>query len=110
VHEANHALNPTDLTDAVKRYKSEFRAYWIAEGRAIADLDQRARKIKEHVLRDYPVIKTAYDSDPAVKTAIDSITRPEGDVTNVTGLNPPAAAAAAAPTTTTPTPAPAPTN
>lgn len=108
VHETNHALNPTDLSDPVKRYKSEFRAYWVAEFSRIANLDERARQVKEHVLHDYVAIKNAYDSDPAVKAAIDAITRPEGDVTNVTGLNPPATTTATPPTPT-PAPAPAPT-
>jgi hypothetical protein len=93
VHETNHAVNQP-FSNALERYKSEFRAYWLAEYRGVADLNDRARQIREHILRDYPIIKTAYDSDPAVKTAIDSYTRPEGDVTNVTGLRatPPTAA------------------
>ena len=93
VHETNHAVNQP-FSNALDRYKSEFRAYWLAEYRGVSDLNDRARQIREHILRDYAVIKTAYDSDPAVKTAIDSYTRPEADVTNVTGLNvtPPTAA------------------
>ena len=93
VHETNHAVNQP-FSNALERYKSEFRAYWLAEYRGVSDLNDRARQIREHILRDYPVIKTAYDSDPTVKTAIDSYTRPEGDVTNVTGLRatPPTAA------------------
>ena len=54
----------------------------MAEFRTIADLDARARAIKEHILRDYPLIKAPYDADPAVKTAIDAHTRPDGNITN----------------------------
>ncbi|MEW5958058.1 MAG: hypothetical protein AB1801_10065 [Chloroflexota bacterium] len=82
VHETNHARNP-DPTTPVERYKSEFRAYWVAEYRGVADLDQRAREIKTHILRDYPQIKAPYDSNRAVKRAIDAHTRPEGNVTNI---------------------------
>jgi hypothetical protein len=92
VHEVSHAVNPVPSTP-LENFKEEFRAYWVAEYRTIADLDERARQIREHILRDYPQIKAAYDSDPAVKTAIDSYNRPEGDVTNVKGLAPPAAPA-----------------
>ena len=89
VHETSHAVNPVPST-ALEKFKGEFRAYWVAEYRNVEDLDERARLIREHILRDYPVIKSAYDSDPAVKTAIDAYNRPEGDLTNVTGLTPPA--------------------
>ena len=81
VHETNHARN-VDPHTPIENYKSEFRAYWVAEYRTVADLDARARRIKEHVLRDYPAIRAAYDADPAVKTAIDGHTRPDGNVTN----------------------------
>ena len=49
----------------------------------------------ERALRKYvpgPDIKAAYDADPAVKEAINTYNRPEGDVTNVTGLTPSPAA------------------
>ena len=87
MHETSHALNPSPSTP-LENFQTEFRAYWVAEFRDITDLDERARLIREHILRDYPAIKSAYDSDPAVKTAIDAYNRPEGDVTNVTGLTP----------------------
>jgi hypothetical protein len=90
VHETNHAINPhvTATTDALERYKTEFRAYWVAEFRSVTDLDERARLVREHILSLYPIIKTEYDAKPAVKTAIDSYTRPEGDLTNLGTLTP----------------------
>jgi hypothetical protein len=85
VHETSHAVNPVPSTP-LETFKEEFRAYWVAEYRDVADLDERARQIREHILRDYPEIKSAYDSDPKVQAAIDAYNRPEGDLTNVTGL------------------------
>jgi hypothetical protein len=86
VHETSHAANPADRTSQLESYKSEFRAYWVADYANVADPDARAAQVKARVLRDYAAINDAYNSDPAVKTAIDSYTRPEGDVENVTGL------------------------
>ena len=85
VHETSHALNPTPTTP-LERFKEEFRAYWVSEYRNVVNLDERARLIREHILRDYPPIKAAYDSDPAVASAIDLYDRPEGEMTNATGL------------------------
>lgn len=87
VHETSHALNPTPTTP-LEDFKEEFRAYWVAEYRNVENENERARLIREHILRDYPRIKAAYDSDPTVKAAIDAYNRPEGDVTNATGLAP----------------------
>ncbi|HXQ71524.1 MAG TPA: DUF4157 domain-containing protein, partial [Pyrinomonadaceae bacterium] len=88
VHETSHAVNPVPSTP-LERFKGEFRAYWVTEYRGVEDLDERARQIREHILSGYPVIKAAYDSDPDVKAAIDAYNRPEGDLTNATGLTPP---------------------
>jgi WXG100 family type VII secretion target len=82
VHETNHVLNPFDKSDVIARYKSEFRAYSIAEYRSYGNTDLGAAVVKQHILRDYPIIKTAYDSDPKVKKAIDEHLRADGDVTN----------------------------
>lgn len=81
VHETNHALNP-DYSTPLIQYKSEFRAYWVAEFREVADLDQRAQQVKAHILANYPAISAAYNSDEAVRNAIDAHTRPDGNVTN----------------------------
>jgi hypothetical protein len=86
VHETSHAANPADRTSQLESYKTEFRAYWVADYANVADLDVRAAQVKARVLQDYAAINDAYKSDPAVKTAIDFYTRPEGDVLNVTGL------------------------
>ena len=91
VHETNHAVNAVPSTP-FEKFKDEFRAYWVTEFRGIANLDERARLIREHILQGYPEIKSAYDSDPTVRTAINGHTRPDGDQTNVTGLTPPAPA------------------
>lgn len=40
VHETNHARNAVP-TNIVSRYRSEFRAYWVAEFAGVADLDDR---------------------------------------------------------------------
>ena len=90
VHETNHAINPAVASnaDTLGRYKTEFRAYWVAEFRSVSDLDERARLVREQILREYPIIKSDYDSKPDVKTAIDSYTRPEGDLTNLGTLTP----------------------
>jgi hypothetical protein len=81
VHETSHAMNP-DATTPVERYKTEFRAYWVAEYRQVEDLDARAAQIKEHVLGGYPRISAPYNADPEVKEAIDAHTRPDGNLTN----------------------------
>jgi WXG100 family type VII secretion target len=86
VHETNHAVNSVDFTDPVNRYKSEFRAYWVAEYRGVGNLDKRAREIRQHIVDSYPPIKEAYANDPDVRKAIDEYTRPDGDLTNQKGL------------------------
>ena len=83
-------MNPVPFTP-LEKFKGEFRAYWVTEYRGVEDLDERARQIREHILGGYPVIKAAYDSDPEVRAAIDAYNRPEGDLTNATGLTPPPA-------------------
>ena len=90
VHEVNHAINPhvTATTDALERYKTEFRAYWVAEYRSVTDLDERARLVREHILSLYPIIKTEYDAKPAVKDCNRLIHAAEGDLTNVGTLTP----------------------
>jgi hypothetical protein len=100
IHESNHALSP-DPTTPIERYKSEFRAYWVAEYAVVEDLDSRASQIKAHILADYPIISAPYNSDAAVKTAIDAHTRPEGNLTNqapgAPGTSPAAPGASASP-------------
>jgi Domain of unknown function (DUF4157) len=81
IHETNHARNAAPA-NILERYRSEFRAYWVAEFSTVADLADRARQIKAHILRDYPAIRAAYDGDPATKTAIDGITTPDGNLDN----------------------------
>ncbi|HLL23929.1 MAG TPA: hypothetical protein VK427_17445 [Kofleriaceae bacterium] len=81
VHETNHARNAVP-SNILERYRSEFRAYWVAEYAGVANLDDRARQIKAHVLADYPPIRAAYDGDPATKTAIDGIMRPDANTDN----------------------------
>lgn len=44
----------------------------MAEFRAVENLDERARLIKEHVLKDYPDIRAAYEADQGVRQAIDA--------------------------------------
>ncbi|MBN1316570.1 MAG: hypothetical protein JXA42_13925 [Anaerolineales bacterium] len=82
VHETNHARN-VDPSTPLENYKSEFRAYWVAEFRGVEDLDERARQIKAHVLNGYPLIKAAYDADETVRNAIDAHTRPDDNITNI---------------------------
>ncbi len=82
VHETNHARNP-DPTTPLLNYQGEFRAYWVAEFRSVADLDVRAAQIKAHVLAGYPEISAAYNADATVKAAIDAYTRPTGNITNL---------------------------
>jgi hypothetical protein len=53
VHETNPARSP-DPTTPLEAYQSEFRAYRVAEFRGVADLDRRARQVKQHVLDHYP--------------------------------------------------------
>lgn len=81
VHETNHARNPASSTP-FEYYRSEFAAFWVADYRNIEDLDQRALKIKNHILQYYPHIKAAYDTDIDVKIKIDNYTRPFSNVTN----------------------------
>lgn len=86
VHEANHVVNPP-VKNILDKYKSEFRAYWVAEFREISNLNERAKQVKKNILHDYVDIRDAYNKDLDVKVAIDAYTRPEGDLTNVTGLS-----------------------
>lgn len=82
VHETNHARNLTPA-DQLENYKTEFRAYWVAEYRGVSNLDDRARQIKAHILADYPTINGAYTTDAVTRAAIDAHTRPDGNVTNI---------------------------
>jgi len=81
VHETNHARNANPSTP-LDNYKSEFRAYWVAEYRGVANLNSRASQIKAHILRDYVDIRTAYNSNATVKAAIDAHTRPDANTDN----------------------------
>jgi Domain of unknown function (DUF4157) len=86
VHETNHARNAHTRTgtaaEVIARYKSEFRAYWVAEFRGVSDLAARAAQIKAHILRDYAVIRAQYNADATVKAAIDAHLTPDGNTTN----------------------------
>jgi hypothetical protein len=86
VHEANHAMRldegSHDAADSLDRYKDEFQAYWVAEFRDVADLDDRARQIRAHILRDYPVLSARYNSDEDFKALVDAHTRPDANVLN----------------------------
>jgi hypothetical protein len=82
VHETNHARTP-DHTTPLENYQNEFRAYWVAEYRGVADLDERARQIKAHVLGGYPAINAVYVADTTVRRAIDTYVRPDGNITNL---------------------------
>jgi hypothetical protein len=84
VHETNHAMRLDEGEDAnsIERYKDEFQAYWVAEFRSVADLDDRARQIREHILRDYPALRARYDTDDDFKAEVDAHTRPDGNVVN----------------------------
>jgi hypothetical protein len=87
VHETSHVVNPTPpVSNLLDKYKSEFRAYWVAQFRGVSNLDQRAKKVKRHILHDYSDIREAYNKNLDIKIAIDEHTRPDGDLTNVTGL------------------------
>ena len=84
VHETSHALNKDTkhAGDSFDRYKGEFRAYWVAEYRGVANLGVRAQQIKAHILGDYPQLKNRYNADAAFKAQVDGHTRPDGNVTN----------------------------
>ena len=81
LHETNHARSGDSVT-TVERYKDEFRAYWVTEYRSVANLNTRAAQIKAHILGNYAIISTPYNTIPAVKTAIDAHTRPDGNQDN----------------------------
>ena len=86
VHETNHALNVQTTTysgpEIIERYKSEFRAFWVAGFRHVTNEDLKAKHLKNEILDKYAIIKKYYDTDPDVKTAIDNYTRPDGNLIN----------------------------
>lgn len=86
VHETNHAMRLDEGSDeaanSFERYKDEFQAYFIAEFRAVADLDDRARQVREHILRDYPALAARYATDPDFAALVVAHTRPDGNVLN----------------------------
>lgn len=82
VHEVNHARNPDTTAGTVDRYKSEFRAYWVADFRGVSDLDDRARQCKAHILADYPELGTLYANNATARGQIDAHTRPDGNLDN----------------------------
>jgi hypothetical protein len=84
VHETNHALNADAAHPGAsfERYKGEFRAYWVAEYRNVADLNVRSQQIKAHILGGYPLLNNRYNADAAFKVQVDGHTSPDGNVTN----------------------------
>jgi hypothetical protein len=86
VHETNHAMRldegSTEAADSFERYQDEFQAYWVAEFREVADLDDRASQIRAHILRDYPAVRGRYDTDEDFKALVDAYTRPDANVLN----------------------------
>jgi len=83
-HETNHAVNrdAEHPGASFERYKGEFRAYWVANYRNVADLDVRAQQVKAHILGGYPLLSNRYNNDAAFQAQVDGHTRPEGNVTN----------------------------
>ncbi len=86
VHETNHAMRldegPRPAADSFDRYKDEFQAYFISEYRKVADLDDRARQVRAHILRDYAAIAARYKTDAAFKTLVDGHKRPDANTLN----------------------------
>ena len=87
IHEVNHAMRlheggHTDAADSFDRYQDEFQAYWVAEFRGVADLDERARRIRTHILGGYPALRARYDTDEDFKELVDNYTRPDANVLN----------------------------
>ncbi|MFD3165810.1 WXG100 family type VII secretion target [Herpetosiphon sp. NSE202] len=83
VHEINHALNKPS-TDTLSYYESEFRAYSVDGNRMsqIQDPQARAVAIRNHIVKNYPNVKHAYDNDPAVRAKIDAMVTAGGNLTN----------------------------
>jgi hypothetical protein len=87
IHEVNHAMRlheggHTDAANSFERYQDEFQAYWVADFRNVADLDERARQIRTHVLGSYPSLRARYDTDEDFKKLVDGYTRPDANVLN----------------------------
>ncbi|HEY0987545.1 MAG TPA: DUF4157 domain-containing protein, partial [Kofleriaceae bacterium] len=84
VHEMNHAVNRDADTapTSFARYKGEFRAYWVSEYTRVADLDERARQIKAHILGNYPDLNAQYTSNAGFRRQVDGHTRPDGNLDN----------------------------
>jgi hypothetical protein len=78
-HEVSHIANNDNATDAssFERYKGEFRAYWVGGFQKIADEADRAKQVRAHVLRDYVLFKSKYDSDAAFKAKVDAHVKPD---------------------------------
>ncbi len=96
IHESSHAINAVqDLRNAMTynhtfaTYLSEFRAYWVADFGSIADLEQRADTIRQHIIRNYAGIQTALAFEMGrgnmwLHDRIWETRRPEGNTTNTT--------------------------
>jgi len=86
IHESSHALRgdvqSTRQAGSFARYRDEFQAYWIADFAGVADLDQRAQQIKQHILASYPALSASYNSDADFKEQVDNHTRPDANVLN----------------------------
>jgi hypothetical protein len=78
-HEVSHIIHSDGDTaaDSFDRYKGEFRAYWVAGFHTVADLADRARQIKEHLLRTYPLMRSKYGTDTAYKRQVDAHLQPD---------------------------------
>ena len=78
-HEVSHIIHGdgSAAANTFERYKGEFRAYWVAGFHDVSNLSRRARQIKDHILRNYPILKGRYDSDAAFKRQVDAHTAPD---------------------------------
>ncbi len=77
-HEVNHIIHGDEsaAANSIERYRGEFRAYWVAGFHTVANLDDRARQIKAHLLRDYPALNARYTAEAAFRALVDAHTRP----------------------------------
>lgn len=93
-HEASHVAvfqyGEGGAAGTWENYKDEFRAYWLQQD---SDWSQdppsaKWKKIRDHVIKNYPYIKDSYQKDAGFKLKVDAYKAPSGfNVTMNTNLD-----------------------
>jgi hypothetical protein len=81
-HEVNHALRPSSPPGSIELYRDEFDAYWMDGSFDEFPKNQRAKKIREAILRNYEDLARAWNGNAAFAQEAAAYRRPRGNILN----------------------------